>query len=463
MRTRLLLVLVVFALAAVAGFAAPLLRTTAEQRTQQLVIGRDADIDRFVVLAQQAVDSGDTGTLAAEARRYAELYGEGVVVVDARREPLAQAGLSLADPGVRAVVEGALRNEPGPQPPTLGPWSAEPVLFARPVGTGTRVAGAVVLRASVDAAAADVAARWTAVGLGALLAAAVFVLVAVWLARWVVRPLHALDSGVRAVTAGRRAQVPAGDGPKELRALAASFNRMSDAVVSSAEQQRRLVADASHQLRNPLAALRLRVDSLAPAIGSEGRRTYEATVAEVDRLESLAEGLLALALAESTATRLAAGPERGEPCDVAAVAADRVDAWRAAAGRARVELVLAGAGRVLAACPESELAQVLDVLLDNAIHYAGSGARVEVSWRFEPAGGLARVVIADDGPGLGAEGLARATERFWRGGGAGAPRGSGLGLAIADRQITARGGRLELHRAEPHGLAVHVTLPVGTA
>ncbi|WP_199432186.1 sensor histidine kinase [Qaidamihabitans albus] len=461
MRARLLLVLVVFALAAVAGFATPLLRSTAEQRTQQLAIGRDADIDRFVVLAQQAVDSGDTTALAADARRYAELYGEGVVVVDARREPLTQAGLSLTDPGVRAVVEGALRNQPGPQPPTLSPWSAEPVLLARPVGTGTRVAGAVVLRASVTPAAADVARRWTAVGLGALLAATAFVLLAMLLARWVVRPLHALEDGVRAVTAGRRAQVPAGAGPRELRSLAASFNRMSDAVVESADQQRRLVADASHQLRNPLAALRLRVDSLGTSVSGEGRRAYEATVAEVERLESLADGLLALALAESTATRLAAGAPAGEPCDVAAVAADRADAWRAAADRAGVRLTLRGDGRVLADCPEPELAQVLDVVLDNAIHYAGRGARVELAWTFEPADGLARLVVSDDGPGLSAEGLAKATDRFWRAGGDGAPRGTGLGLAIAHRQVTGRGGRLELRPVRPHGLAVRITLPVG--
>jgi hypothetical protein len=158
MRRRLLLVLVAFALAAVAGFAVPLLASTAAGRTQELLIGRSADLDRFVELAQQAVESGDVTALAADARRYSELYGEGVVVTDRQGLPLVQAGLSTADPRVRDLVAGAVRNQPGPRPDTVLPWSADPILFARPVGTGTRVSGAVVLRASVDAAARDVAA-----------------------------------------------------------------------------------------------------------------------------------------------------------------------------------------------------------------------------------------------------------------------------------------------------------------
>jgi signal transduction histidine kinase len=460
-RTRLLVVLVAFALAVVAAFAVPLLATTARQRTQQLVIARNSDIDRFVVLAQQAVDSGDRAALAAEASRYGDLYGEAVVVVDARRAPVVQAGgISAADPAVRALVEATMRNQPSPGPPSLDPWSSEPVLLARPVGTGTRVAGVVLLRASVTAAAADVSARWAVIISGALLVGALFVLLAVLLARWIVRPLHELEEGVLAVTAGNRAQVPAKAGPRELRSLATSFNLMSDAVVEAAEQQRRLVADASHQLRNPMAALRLRVDSLAVRVDEAGQRTYQATVAEVERLESLLDGLLALASAESAATRLAAG-DADEPCDLPTVVAERVDAWRPAAEQAGALLLPHGhADPLLVRCPESELAQILDVLLDNAVHYAGKDAHIETRWESDHAEGMARLIVSDDGPGLSAEDRALATERFWRAGGDGAPRGTGLGLAIAQRQVHARGGQLELRQVRPNGLAVWIELPL---
>jgi signal transduction histidine kinase len=456
-RTRLLVVLVALALAVVAAFAVPLLLSTAEQRTQELVISRTADVDRFVVLAQQAVDTRDPAALNADATRYADLYGEGVVIVDARRLPLVQAGgLTAADPAVHALVEATMRNEPGPRLDRLGPLSTEPAYFARPVGTGTRVAGVVVLRASVTAAAADVAARWGTIAAGALLVAVVFVLLAVLLARWMVRPLHELETGVLAVAAGHRAHVPERAGPQELRSLAAEVNRMSEAVLEAADQQHRLVADASHQLRNPMAALRLRVDSLA---GQAEGATYRATVAEVERLEKLLDGLLALALAESTATRVAAGAA-DEPCDLAAVLAERVDAWRPAADDAGSALVPppGHAEPVTVRCPEGELAQILDVLLDNAVHYAGRGAKITTDW--EAGAETATLVVRDDGPGLSTEDRARATERFWRAGGEGAPRGTGLGLAIAHQQVRTRGGVLELRQAEPHGLEVRVTLPL---
>ncbi|MEU8639405.1 HAMP domain-containing sensor histidine kinase [Amycolatopsis sp. NPDC048633] len=460
MRTRLLVVLVALALAVVAAFAVPLLASTAEQRTQQLVISRTADVDRFVVLAQQAVDTHDPGALVADAARYAELYGEGVVIVDQRRAPLVQAGgLTAADPAVHALVEATMRNEPAPQVDGLGPWSAEPAYFARPVGTGTRVSGVVVLRASVTAAAADVATRWGTIGAGALLVAVVFVLLAVVLARWMVRPLHELETGVLAVAAGHRAHVPERTGPRELRVLAGEVNRMSEAVLEAADQQHRLVADASHQLRNPMAALRLRVDSLAAQ--AEGA-TYRATVAEVERLERLLDGLLALALAESTATRVAAGGA-DESCDLASVLAERVDAWRPSAEDAGSTLVPPPGHDepVTVRCPEGELAQILDVVLDNAVHYAGRGAKITTDWESGPE--TATLVVRDDGPGLSTEDRARATERFWRAGGEGAPRGTGLGLAIAHQQVRTRGGVLELRQALPRGLEVRVTLPLQEA
>ncbi|MFD9896207.1 sensor histidine kinase [Amycolatopsis sp. NPDC059027] len=463
MRTRLLAVLVTLALAVVAAFAVPLLISTTEQRTQQLVIGRSADVDRFVVLAQQAVDSRDAGALTADANRYAELYGEAVVVVNAQRVPLVQAGgMTAAEPAVHALVEATMRNEPAPKVEQLTPWSDEPALFARPVGTGTRVAGVVVLRASVAAATADVADRWSAIGAGALLVAVVFVLLAVLLAHWMLRPLNELEAGVLAVASGHRAQVRERAGPGELRSLAKLFNRMSDAVLESAEQQHQLVADASHQLRNPMAALRLRVDGLAPHIDEEAQKTYRATVSEVERLEKLLDGLLALALAESTATRLAAGTAEDEPCDLPSVLSERVDAWRPAADDAGAKIVPADGHSepVLVRCSEGQLAEILDVLLDNAVHYAGRGATITARWSTDPAAGTATLSVADDGPGLSTEDRERAVRRFWRGSGEGAPRGTGLGLAIASQHVRTRDGRLELHAVEPHGLDVRVVLPL---
>ncbi|MEU4766831.1 HAMP domain-containing sensor histidine kinase [Actinosynnema sp. NPDC023794] len=450
MRRRLLLVLLLFSAAAVAAFAVPLLSSTAAERTQRFVLTRTGDLDRFAALAQQAETTGDKAALEDEVAAYVELYGEPVVVVDARRQPVAQAGLTSDDPALARVLDAALRNQPASSVPTLKPWSSGHVVFARPVGTGTRVAGAVVLRASVDRAAADVTTRWLLVLGGALAAAVISILLVLAVTRWLLKPLAELAIGVRAVAEGeRRAHVAGSSGPPEVRELSESFNRMSDAVTEAADQQRRLIADASHQLRNPMAALRLRMDTLSGQVKPEGVRAYTAGVAEIERLESLLDGLLALASAESAATEVAAGGREPELADVGAVAVDRAGFWQ-------VPLPRTPALAVLVRCPESDLAQVLDVLLDNAVKYGGA---VRVSLGADRAAGVGWVEVHDDGPGLSEEELALATSRFWRGR-SGQP-GTGLGLAIADQLVKARHGVLRLSSAD--GFTARVTLPLEPA
>jgi signal transduction histidine kinase len=430
MRQRLLLVLLLFSLSAVTAFAVPLLMSTASERTQQFVISRTADLDRFATLPADVV--------VPEAQRYAEIYGEEVVVVDAAGTPVVEAGMQVSE--VSLQIDAALRNQPAAPVPTVLPWNGGDVLFARPVGTGTKVAGAVVLRASTEVAALDVARRWAFVLAGALLAACACVLLALVVARWLLRPLKELDRGVRAVAEGqRRTHVADTAGPAELRALSESFNRMSDAVAEAADQQRRLIADASHQLRNPMAALRLRVDMLP---------SNTSLLTEVERLESLLDGLLALASAESTATERAAGGREQELADLQVVAHDRVDAWRAAAQSAGVTITISDRAPGLVRCPVSDLAQVLDVLLDNAIKYGGSEVAVVCD--------RGTLTVRDNGPGLSEEDIARATERFWRGDGS-RQRGTGLGLAIAERIVTAHDGTLTLHT--DGGLVATVELP----
>ncbi|GAB3672654.1 sensor histidine kinase [Saccharopolyspora tripterygii] len=445
MGKRLLLVLLTFSVLAVAGFAAPLLRATAAERTQQLVLARNADLDRFAGLADHAFGTGDATVLRAEARRYTDLYDEPLVVVDAARAPVVETGGARAA-DVAGPIDKALRNEPAGAVQWLRPWSREQLVRYRPVGDGTRVSGAVVMEASVRRATSDIAGQWVLIAAGALTALVVCGLLALVLSRWVLRPLADLGAGVRAISAGsRRSWVPADAGPPELRELAVSFNRMSEAVAEADERQRRLVADASHQLRNPMAALRLRVDALERRITPDGERTYRSTVGEVDRLEALLDRLLALATADEAS-------DSGEPGDVAAVIDDRVRAWRPAADDAGISLSAPESASGRTALSTEELTQVLDVLLDNAVKYA-AGASVEVIWD-----GRA-LTVADTGPGLSDEEISLASQRFWRADHHRGSRGSGLGLAIAGQLLAAHGGEMRIARTEPHGLSVHLDLP----
>ncbi|MYS89705.1 MULTISPECIES: sensor histidine kinase [Streptomyces] len=459
MRARVLTALLAFAVLALAGFTVPLLTLTASERTQQLTVARSGTLDRFATLTDQAERTGDTRALVAEATRYTQLYGEAVVIVDAHRAPVAQTGgMRASDPVVGRLVDAALRNQPVSPTSTLRPWNRDDRLFARPAGSGTRVTGAVVLRASVDAAAHDISVRWGLILLGTGLVAVACVVLALAATRWVVRPLHRLDRAVGELAAGlppRQTQV---GGPPELRKLVTGFNRMADTVTAALDQQRRLVADTSHQLRNPLTALRLRVDSLGSRLPPSASRTYSGVTSELERMERLLDDLLALATAEQRAGELTVnGRRRDERCDAAAVASDRVQLWRPVADQGGVSLRAHDSPIAMAACTETELAQVVDVLVDNALKYAGPGSEVVVDAACE--GPWAVLEVQDNGPGLTKEELAHLGDRFWRSGRHRTVRGSGLGLAIVERIAAGRGGRLDFRAVSPHGLSVRVFLP----
>ncbi|PRX92373.1 sensor histidine kinase [Allonocardiopsis opalescens] len=473
MRRRLLGVLLAFSVVAVACFAVPLLTALSDERTKGLELSRTADLAWFAMLAKYADESGSPMRLQSELLSFHALYGEDVLVVDSDRNLVASAGdIDAGQDEVPHLIDVALRGGTTSYIPSIWPWSSEDVLLARPFGTGIGVSGAIVMRASVDQAAADVAVKHAMVLTGAVVAMGVCALLCGYVTRWVLRPLANLERGVRALAEGRSgAEVPDTSGPPELRDVVSSFNRMSRSLAEAAATQAQLVADASHQLRNPMAALRLRIDAMGGWVPPERDRSYQAVLREVERLEHLMDGLLKLALADSKATSLAAPREAaaGEPalpeagdevCDVAVVLPERLDAWRDIADAGGVHLASPSADDgepVPIRMAESEFAQVLDIVIDNAVKHAGAGATVRTEVRAD--GPEAYLQVTDDGPGLPAAELPLATRRFWRSTRGHAP-GSGLGLTIAERLVVARKGRFELRRVDPHGLSVRIAVPM---
>ncbi|MEU6160212.1 HAMP domain-containing sensor histidine kinase [Streptomyces sp. NPDC047130] len=464
MRSRVQTALLLFVVLTVAAFAVPLLLFTASDRTQQLVLARGSDLDRFGSLMDQAATTGDFSVVRAEARRHTELYGEPIVITDVSRRPVVQTGgLRAADPAVAGLVAAALRNQTTHPTHALHPWSHGHRMFAEPAGTGTRVTGAVVMRASVGTAAGDIGRRWAAVLAGTALVAVACAVLARAATRWVVRPLRRLDRAVGRLAAGLPPEQTRAGGPPELRQLAIGFNRMARSVTTALEQQRRLVADTSHQMRNPMAALRLRVDALHTHLPPAADRTYTGVTTELDRLEALLDDMLALAAAEHRAGELTAGTGAAACCDATEVALTQHRLWEPVARRAGVTLTAEPVddradATVVAACSDHELAQVIDILLDNAIKYAGQDASVTL--RCATEGPFAVLTVQDDGPGLGVDELASAGTRFWRSSRHAGTSGTGLGLAIARQILTGREGRLELRPARPRGLEARALVPL---
>ena len=154
---------------------------------------------------------------------------------------------------------------------------------------------------------------------GVVLAAAT--VVGLQFARTLTRPLSELEQTAAAVGAGDlQARAPTDSGPPEMRALAAELNETVARLDALLRSQQEFVADASHQLRTPLAALRLRLENLERDVDEEGKPSLEAALAEVNRLARLVDALLALARAD-------ASRPSPEPIDLDELVASRLDAW----------------------------------------------------------------------------------------------------------------------------------------
>jgi len=320
---------------------------------------------------------------------------------------------------------------------------------AVPIASGGRVLGAVRVSYPTSTIDARVRRYWIVLAGIAGVVLAVAGLLGVSFARWIRRPLAGLERAATEVSGGDltvRATVP--DGPPELRALTVQFNEMVVKLDGLVRSQRDFVADASHELRTPLTALRLRLENLERDTADTGRPTLDAALVEIERLSSIVESLLALARAE-------AGSALAGTVDLAAVARERIETWRAPAAGRGIGLRLVATGPVQAHARADRVAQVVDNLLSNALNasIAGSDVTVQVA----ESAAATELRVRDTGPGLTAEQKARAFDRFWRAGTGGG--GSGLGLAIARRLVELDGGTIELCDSPDGGLEAVVRLP----
>jgi len=446
------------------GLGVPLALTVAAGEQQSLFLDRLTDTTRFAALAQRPVTDDQPESLRDELGRYQEVYGISVAVFG--RDRLAAVSSSdPADPGsgvlasdaVARAVDTALAGRRSEVGSRLLPWDDEPLVLSAPVLVDGEVRGAVVTVSPTDTARERVLWWWVLILAGSVVAFLLALVVALPIVRWVLRPVLRLDEAtgalVGAVVGGREVD-PVGDGsgPPELRKLSRSFDQMAASVYDALAAQRSFVADASHQLRNPLTALKLRLVNLDGHVDAEAEVHREAAVAESNRLKRILDELLAMARAESAA---------GEPVavDVDRVVAERIEEWRVVADHEGVRLTtVGGAHGARALISARGLDAVLDALLDNALKFTPRGAGVEVAVRVR--GERLTVAVRDHGPGLPVEELDRATDRFWRSPGHQNVPGSGLGLAIVSRIAARAGGSVALNLPDGGGLRVSVELAV---
>jgi signal transduction histidine kinase len=452
-RRRLLISYLSITLFVLVALALPLGLSFSQTEERRLTSRTQDDAYALALRAGTPLEQGDTATLGHLARQLAGRAHAAIVIVDSHGTVLAATGSGTPRPGTMTIGVGDLdAGRTGRQVTGRRLTPAGQVLAVTvPVLSGDGRVGALRVSTSVAAVHDAVQRNWLLLAGLAGLIALIVGLVSTLLARSFTRPVAALDASAARLGDGdlaARVAVPAD--PPELRRLARSFNATAERLESLLTSQRGFVADASHQLRTPLAALRLRLENIEAEGPLHRPEDLDGALTEVARLTELVESLLILARAEDAPT-----PSVDVPLEPLVEA--RLDAWSAVAHERGVRLA-ADVADVGVRSEAGRVEQVLDNLLSNALDAAPAGTEVRVG--VCPAGERVTITVRDRGPGMTLDQQARAFDRFWRSPDARHSRsGFGLGLPIVRRLVVADGGDVQLGDTPDGGLSVTVSLP----
>jgi signal transduction histidine kinase len=460
MTRRLLLTYLTFALLILVSLEVPLGYVYHRSEEQHAFSQLEHDAEVLAAFVDTALADNQQSQVELLALESAQRLGGQVDVVDARGELLSsthpqdhQPGTLAAAPDIRTVLSGRGRISTR----TAESGGVDIMSVAVPIHPGNATQGAIRVSVPTEAMTTRIERFWIILG-GAGVAVLILVaLIAFALARWISKPVRELERATRRLADGTLPAAPASTtGPPELRRLAAAFYATATRMQALIESQRSFIGHASHQLKTPLAALRLRLENLEPDIAADGSKNLRAALTETDRLAQMVETLLAMARSEQTTL-----PR--QPVMMASAVAERIFLWSPLAEEQGVRLTTTADPAVAEvwAIPGA-VDQVIDNLMSNALRVAPQGSAIRISWR--PAAGCAATApqvelhVVDEGPGLTAEQCTQALEPFWRAPDA-AKGGTGLGLCVVRKLAEASGGEVSLRPAAGTGIDAVVTFP----
>jgi signal transduction histidine kinase len=360
------------------------------------------DLARFIARSLDAPDGG----------------GVRVFLVDGPGAPAlrqADPGLAFLDAATLAVADGRRRLV---------------ILVAVEDGLWLRYAADI---------AAPLLARLKPLVIDVVLVALAFTLMTLWMAERTVAPVSRLTAAARDLGDNLDAAPLAEVGPQEVKAAARAFNAMQHRLRRLVGAHTRMLGEVSHDLRTPIAILRLRIERLAD------REERETLLRTVDEIALLSDGIL-------QAARETGKDEPTRPVDLASLVASICDDLAETGQPVR----LVAAEPVIVRCRLLAITRAVRNVIDNAVRHGGGGD-VRIAGR--PGG--AAIVVEDSGPGIAAAELPDVFTAYYRSAASAArhPTGSGLGLTIARAVVESHGGAIEIDNRPGGGVRVEITLP----
>lgn len=455
MRVRLVLVFLVPLVGAFLVLGGAYAWSLARTLQQEFNVEQLGDLSYFGTSARQALRSGNTSVIQSEMDRHRELYGTNLAVVDRAGVIWVSSGFPspVFDEATTAQLRLALSGRRGEAPQSVMPWLLHESVFVEPVFDDGDVIGAVVLKASSEQTQTEILQRWAVLAGIAILATLVGVFVVRRLANWVLLPVKRVDEAMEAVEKGHiEARIDDTTGPPELRHMILRFNRMAEEMEHVVQRQQEFALNASHELRNPLNALLVRLEFLATGLSESWHEDVEATREEGRRMTRILDTLLNLA-------KSGRGDSAFSLVDLSQLVQRRAEAWGDVAAERGIAFVLHADGKVLCDADATVVESVLDAVIDNAVKYSPSASDVVITTT--SVHGQCEIIVRDYGPGVDEGELSRLTERFWRSPNSKEVAGSGLGLAIAADLIATIDGELHVALAEGAGLEVRMSFSKG--
>ncbi len=334
-----------------------------------------------------------------------------------------------------------------------GPTRTSPITV-----NGQQVGTAEVTFVSGELAQAEMHVRDALSGtvlIGSLAAAIVALLVAIPLARLIIRPLRRVTDAARRLGEGdATARAGGHDAPGEIGTLNRTFDTMATRLQANEVARRNLAADMAHELRTPLTLLQGGCEEIIDGISEPTMEHFVQMHDDVLRLRRLVDDLGTLAAADAAL----AGPGLStQRCDLADIAANAADALRPLLDAHQHQLLRHLEPATVVGDP-TRLDQIVTNLLTNAIKFTPAGGRIELIVHHDPTNHLTSLTVSDNGPGIALEDRKRVFERFYRSETTRPIAGSGVGLAVVDQLVTAHGGSVSITDTSI-GTTIVVTMP----